>query len=525
MRYTVPRGRLASVFVAAVLTGCATAPADRGLSEVQGLLKARDPTLASAQTALSADPESIDTQMATLMAAPLTADRALSVALLKSPRLRVIYAQLGLAQADWLDASRLSNPVLSFSALESSASGERTRLGYGLVQNFTDLLFLRSRSRIAAHGRDQVEADAAAAIQDLAAEVLSRYYEAVGAAQTAQMRRVIAHAATASADLAQRFKDAGNINALELAREKAAAHRAVLEQESAEAEASSAALALNEAMGLSPPLAWTLDPQLALPVDETLSTDALVASALQQRLDLLAKQREIDAIEGALGLARTLRWIPFVEVGLEGEREGDGSRLLGPTVAIEIPLFGKSQSEVLRMQARREQAIAEAEAIRAEVANGVATALTRMQAAQARVQRFREGLIPQSEAVVARMQELQNYMIVGQFELLVAKQEEYEAYAGYLDTLRDYWLARVALQHAVGAALPANEQDGSARIGAIRLPDAAAGGGHSMHTGMHHGASHQSTGDAHAQRDMHPPAKSSSEPTAPPRETDAHAHH
>ena len=430
MRHTVFHGRLASILVVAVLSGCATAPADRGLRDVQSLLASRDPTLASRPSALSADPESIEQQITALLADPLSADRALGIALLKSPRLRVSYAQLGLAQADWLDASRLSNPVLSFSALESNATGERTSLGYGLVQNFTDLLFLRSRSRMAGHGRDQAEAEAAAAIQNLAADVLARYYEAVGAAQTAQMRGVIAHAASASAELAQRFKDAGNINALALAREQAAAHRAQLEHESAEADARSAALALNEAMGLSPPLVWTLDTRLPLPIEETLSADALVASAMEQRLDLIARQREIEAIDGALALARTLRWVPFVEVGIEGEREGDGARLLGPTVALEIPLFGKRQSAVLRLQARREQAMAEAEAVRAAVANGVATAVVRVQSAQARVQQFREGLVPQSEAVVARMQELQNYMLVGQFELLLARQEAYQAYAG-----------------------------------------------------------------------------------------------
>lgn len=482
MRHTVFHGRLASILVVAVLSGCATAPADRGLRDVQSLLASRDPTLASRPSALSADPESIEQQITALLADPLSADRALGIALLKSPRLRVSYAQLGLAQADWLDASRLSNPVLSFSALESNATGERTSLGYGLVQNFTDLLFLRSRSRMAGHGRDQAEAEAAAAIQNLAADVLARYYEAVGAAQTAQMRGVIAHAASASAELAQRFKDAGNINALALAREQAAAHRAQLEHESAEADARSAALALNEAMGLSPPLVWTLDTRLPLPIEETLSADALVASAMEQRLDLIARQREIEAIDGALALARTLRWVPFVEVGIEGEREGDGARLLGPTVALEIPLFGKRQSAVLRLQARREQAVAEADAVRAAVANGVATAVVRVQSAQARVQQFREGLVPQSEAVVARMQELQNYMLVGQFELLLARQEAYQAYAGYLDTLRDYWLARVALQRALGAALPGETPRQAPLSDAITLPDAAPTG-HDAHAG------------------------------------------
>ena len=218
----------------------------------------------------------------------------------------------------------------------------------------------------------------------------------------------------------------------------------------------------------------------------SVSRRGLDRGPIDEALQPLGLDRHIVTIVGgfatALALARTLRWVPFVEVGIEGEREGDGARLLGPTVALEIPLFGKRQSAVLRLQARREQAMAEAEAVRAAVANGVATAVVRVQSAQARVQQFREGLVPQSEAVVARMQELQNYMLVGQFELLLARQEAYQAYAGYLDTLRDYWLARVALQRALGAALPGETPRQAPLSDAITLPDAAPTG-HDAHAG------------------------------------------
>lgn len=452
---------------------------------MRGLLAARDESLAS--LSLSTAAPTAENQVAALLAEPLTAQRAVGVALLRNPQLRVVYAQLGLMQADWLDASRLSNPVLSLSALDSDQPGAGTRVGFGLVQNFTDLLFLRSRSRIAASGRDQAEAEAAAAIQQLAADVEAHYYEAVGAAQLAQMRTVIASAAAASAELAQRFKDAGNINALELAREKAAAHRALIAQDAAQARATTSLLALNRIMGLAPPVTWALQTRLPLPVDETLDAEALIERALHERLDLVARQREIEAIEGVLGLARTLRWIPFVEVGIEGEREDD-ARLLGPTVAIEIPLFGRNRSDTLRAQARHEQAIAEAEAIRSTVTHGVAAAVAEVEAARSRVRRHREGLVPESEAVVARMQELQNYMIVGQFELLLAKQEEYEAYAGYLESLRDYWLARVQLGRVVGAALPGDAPTATRGVDAVTLPAAAAAahGGHAGHAGMHH---------------------------------------
>jgi outer membrane protein, heavy metal efflux system len=163
----------------------------------------------------------------------------------------------------------------------------------------------------------------------------------------------------------------------------------------------------------------------------------------------------------------------------------------------------------------------------------VATAVAQLQAARARVQRYRDGLIPETEAVVARMQELQNYMIVGQFELLLAKQEEYEVYAGYLDSLRDYWLARVDLGRSLGGALPGDAEVGPARSGAITLPEAGAGAheGHGAHTGMDHGpAAKAPTADGdEASHQGHSPSSPPPEPApespAHPRDGAPHRHH
>ncbi len=70
------------------------------------------------------------------------------------------------------------------------------------------------------------------------------------------------------------------------------------------------------------------------------------------------------------------------------------------------------------------------------------------------VETHRDALIPQRESVVARSQEQQNYMIIGVFELIQAKRQEYDAYQSYLEAIRDYWVARTDLMRAVGARLP-----------------------------------------------------------------------
>jgi cobalt-zinc-cadmium efflux system outer membrane protein len=505
----VPLGRTILLAVALALAGCANLPDDRGLSDVRELLTARDAALGTQSKSLhsGAAPE-LERQVETLLHEPLTPERAVGVALLRHPDVRLQYARLGLAQADWLEASRLSNPVLSLSVLESNAPGEGSRLGFGLVQNFGDLLFLRQRGHAADAQLAHERAAVAAALQRLAADVTARYYDWVGAAQLAQMRALLATAAEASAELARRFHAAGNLDALGLAREEAAAQQAHLDAEAANAASEAARIALNAAMGLAPFELWSAEPKLALPVTDETALPELVALGQRQRLDLQATQREIEALQSAAALAQRLRWLPFVEVGVEGERETDGTRLFGPTLSLSLPLFGQSRSGALRAQALLERSQAQRAMLSSAAANDIAAAYARLLAARARSERYRVGLIPQREAIVARTQELQNYMIVGQFELLLAKQQEYAAYEGYLEALRDYWLARVDLSRAVGGALPSDARIGNADVGSIVLPAAA------------------DTSDAHSQH--HPHHDGMTMPGAPeaqPMAADPHAHH
>jgi cobalt-zinc-cadmium efflux system outer membrane protein len=46
-----------------------------------------------------------------------------------------------------------------------------------------------------------------------------------------------------------------------------------------------------------------------------------------------------------------------------------------------------------------------------------------------------------------------NAMLAGVFQLLVAKRDEIDAGRGYIEALRDYWIARCDLERAVGGEL------------------------------------------------------------------------
>ena len=52
-----------------------------------------------------------------LLAAPLTADAAVQIALINNRGLQATYAELGIAEADVVQAGRLRNPGFSFARL------------------------------------------------------------------------------------------------------------------------------------------------------------------------------------------------------------------------------------------------------------------------------------------------------------------------------------------------------------------------------------------------------------------------
>lgn len=448
-----------------LIAGCAGLPADRGASDVRSLVAQR-----SGHEWLAADVET-RTLVAQWLAQPLTADRAVQIALVNNPAQRVVYARLGVASAEVYNAGRLSNPRFSAAVMFSDAAGAASQVTFGLAQSFTDLLFLSARSRLAEGEFERAKQQAGSEILKLAADVEMAYYRLVGARQVATMRDTVAKAAQVSADLAQRFFEAGNINALELAQEQSAASSTRLNAMQAASDAGNAHNALNTLLGLGASDArWQVTDQLSLPLEQEDDLDTLIPLARQSRLDLAAKQKEVQLLAASLGVARRTRYVGATELGVETERETDGSRITGPKLSLELPIFNSGAGRTERSQAVVGQAEAELDALGLQVENGVQLAHANVLAASARAGQFRTALIPQRETVVQRTQEQVSYMLKGQFELLLAKQQEYDAYQGYLEAVRDYWIARTALAREVGARLPSQDRVGTETVGPTVLP-------------------------------------------------------
>ncbi|MCX7135214.1 MAG: RND transporter, partial [Proteobacteria bacterium] len=110
---TIPRTRLISALLTALaLGGCASFSKDGGMTAVEQITKTRiDKDVKWART--DAERDTIDTRVAELLSKPLSIDDAVQVALLNNKGLQAGFHDLGISEAELVQAGRLPNPRFS----------------------------------------------------------------------------------------------------------------------------------------------------------------------------------------------------------------------------------------------------------------------------------------------------------------------------------------------------------------------------------------------------------------------------
>jgi outer membrane protein, heavy metal efflux system len=512
------------IFVFVILTGCTTIPKDLGRGDVAVIVNERG-------LSVETDPSKSREELVNVLTAkPLTAESAIRIALVNNPRLKMTYANLGIAAADVYEAGRIRNPIFSLTSLDSNASGERNLTTFGLITSFTDFITLPARKRSAEVEFTVMKQSVGAEVLNIAANTEIAFYHFVAAKQVAALRAQIAKAGALSLQLAKRYNDAGNLTPRDFALEHAAASESQLASLEAEAEAYSKRTQLATLLGLSTADEWDSPAQLPVPLIQEDGIDELIILAQQSRLDLAAAISRTDLLADRLGVTNWTRWLGELDVGAEYERETDGTELTGPTLEWEVPIFTQNRDSLLRAEAALQIAISEVERLSTDVENGVRLAHATTQNIKARVNEYRERLIPARVEAVNRAQEEENFMLIGIFELLEIKQQEYDAYQGYLEVVRDYWLARTDLARAVGNTLPSSKQVGKEYLDVdVYITPKSSGTDHSGHASMK--ATDMKSGDDgntnstpidHSTHEMESNADKSS---APQIEQDAHSQH
>ena len=434
-----------AITTAVALSGCASNPSTPGPQEVNDLVEQRGRPIPN---------HSAQTLIDSLLHEPLKPETAVALALTNNHKLAVDYSHLGLGAAELRAAGQIRNPVLAAEILNPNRQGERNQLGFDLVGSLTDVLTLPTRKRLAAAEFAALRQEVGASVLATASAAERAYYEYVSAQQIASLHQQIAHAAETSLKLAERYHHAGNISPRQYALARGAAAEQILNSLAAQGAEAQARTALANVLGIAADGSWQTLKQLAEPADAEDSLKDLTAMAAESRLDLAAAAARANSLADRLRLTARTSGLGELDIGLAFERETDGAKLTGPALEWEIPAFSRNQAALMRGRAELEAAIIEHRKLAIEVENQVHLAHARLAGAKAQAGIYQRRLIPARVAATDRAQEEENFMLIGSFELIQAKQNEYASYIGYLTAVRDYWLARSELRAAVGNRLP-----------------------------------------------------------------------
>jgi cobalt-zinc-cadmium efflux system outer membrane protein len=263
----------------------------------------------------------------------------------------------------------------------------------------------------------------------------------------------VAESEQAAAELNRAQREAGNVNDLAVAIEQALAQQTRLDVTGAEADLVAARERLTRLLGLSGTEAtWHgVSPLAEVPAREA-DVEHLESRALDHRLDVAAIRQEVQTLNYALTLARTSRWTGIIDIGADVARLKDGHVVVGPRAAIELPIFDQRRATIARLEAqlRTSERLLEARSI--EVRSEVREVHARLLAARLAVNLYRSEIVPTREKLVALSQQQYDAMLLGVYQLVQAKQNEVNAYRGYIETVRDYWMARADLDRAIGGS-------------------------------------------------------------------------
>lgn len=440
----------------ALLAGCASTSAQPAFKDVAHEVEARSGHKIRWDQDTAEDKE-VEKAIDALLGRELTADAAVQVALLGNPSLRAEFEELAIAQADLVQAGLLKNPVFSIGRTAWEAEHLSPNIFAGIEQDFLDLITMPMRKRVAGTQLEATKLEVGDHVLELARQVREAFYTAQAAEQVGAMRRLVEDAAKTSAELARRQHEAGNMSDLALNNELGLAAQTVLDRRRAEGEAAVTREKLNKLMGVwGPRTAWRVGPRLPELPKEEAPLESLESVAIAQRLDVGAARRNVQALGYALGLAKTTRWTGTVNVAVEAGRLRHNGRIsFGPSVALEIPLFDQRQAQIARLEAFKRQGESNLRALAIDVRADVRSSRARVLTARDIVEDYGKEIVPIRENIVRYSQEQYDAMLLGVYQLIQAKQNEFEAYREYIESLRDYWIARSDLERAVGRRLGA----------------------------------------------------------------------
>ena len=442
------RSAIAIAAAGLVLGGCAHFSKDGGMTLVADqtgsvlgtpAVKIRD----------EADAAAAQVRVRSLLAVPLTADAAAQVALLNNRALQAAYNDLGVSEADMIEASL--PPAPSFSLVH--LTGAELEIERQISQNILALLTLPRRREIAQDKFKVAQARAVEATLATAAEARRAYYRAVAAGQTVKFLEQSRTSADAVSELAKKLGETGALPKLDQAREHAFYAEVSGQLAVARLKQRSEREKLNRVLGLwGSELAYRLPDGLrALPAKPR-TTEDVETEAVTSRIDLQTARMELAALAKEYGLTHATRFIDVLEASGVSRNEikaGERTPRNGYELSVQIPIYDFGEVKTKRAEETYLRAVNLLVDRAVNVRADARQAYQAYRGAYDIARYYDKTILPLRETISEQTLLNYNGMLSDLFGLLTDARDRISANMQSIDAKRDFWLADVDLHAAM----------------------------------------------------------------------------
>ncbi len=443
--------RFISITLLLTLSGCATFTHQLGFNEVNETFSSRTGQNLYWKTGTEED-QKVEQEIAKLLSNDLTADSATQIALLNNKRLQATYQQLGIAQADLVQAGLFPNPIFSG---EIRFPSDGPNLELSIVQSFIKVFEIPLREKIAQSEFEEAKLDVVEKALSLAYNVRRAFFEYQASEQLLEMSKTALIALEASKDLATRLHNAGNITDLDLAQEQSNYESLKIEITIHEEELAAAREELNSLLGLEVQQTnWNAHKRLPEVKTSVEQFNQIEKDAITNNLALAKARQRLLTLSSSLDAAEQYRIFGDSELGVSGAKEGEGKWGFGPAFSLPLPFFSQGQTEIFRANAALQQQYDLAIDLQTKIQARTRSLLKRVKLVESRLTGYKKNLLPLQAKLVSETQKQYNAMLVGAFQLLEAKHKQIETGKDYISTLKSYWLLHTELESMRNGIMP-----------------------------------------------------------------------
>lgn len=347
-----------------------------------------------------------------------------------------------------LGSGRLANPSLESSFQSESNASPRTAF-VAIDQSFPLTKRLSLEKRLTSQLVTAAELEVRDAERRLIAEARAHAIKILALEKQRELRQKQTALAKKLSEFAKSRAEKGELSPLDAAQAQVDAQRLLLEARRLETEVISLLGSLKPMLGVSPSDVCSISgdlPALTIPG----------ITPWQQRADFQLAQSRISAAQTDTDLAYSKR-VQDVSAGIftaQEKQQGVNGGYIGFRISIPLPFWNRNEGEIAEKKAAAERHRLEADALGKQIASEADTARREMQANADLARETRDKLLPLVVEQAARIEQAYESGQTDMLTVLRAREQRLQMEAAAVDAVRDFHLARIRYEAAIGVTKP-----------------------------------------------------------------------